>query len=70
MLADILMKEGEALEAHTLDAAIATLRHHHLQQKQRALRSEIAEAERKNDQQRVLKLTAEKLSLDRLLRQA
>ena len=70
MLAEILMKESEPLESHTLDAAIATLRHHHLQQKQRTLRSEIAEAERKNDQQRVLTLTAEKLSLDRLLRQA
>ena len=70
MLAEILMKEAEPLESHTLDAAVATLRHNHLQQKQRTLRSEIAEAERKNDQQRVLTLTAEKLSLDRLLRQA
>ncbi len=70
MVAEILMKEVEALEAHDLDAAIATLRHHHLQQKQRALRSQIAEAERRNDQQKVLTLTAEKLSLDRMLRQA
>jgi len=70
LLAEILMKEEGALEAHDLDAAIATLRQHHLQQRQRALRSEIADAERRNDQQRVLTLTAEKLSLDRLLRQA
>ncbi len=69
MLADILMKEAVALEAHDLDAAIATLKHHHLQQKQRLLRSEIAEAERSNDMQRLLTLTAEKLTLDRLLRQ-
>jgi DNA primase len=70
MLAEILMKESEPLEGHDLDAAVATLRQHHLQQKQRALRSEIAEAERRNDQQRVMTLTAEKMSLDRLLRQA
>jgi DNA primase len=70
MLAEVLMREGEGLSAEELDAAVATLRHHHLQQKQRALRAEIAEAERRGDPQQVLALTAEKLALDRALREA
>jgi len=70
LLAEILMREEEGLAAEELEAAIATLRHHHLQQKQRALRAEIAEAERRNDQDRVMQLMAEKLLLDRALRQA
>ena len=70
MLADILMKEHEVLKAHDLEAAIATLKHHHLQQKQRAVRAAIAEAERRGDQQKVLSLTGEKLALDRALREA
>ncbi len=70
MVAEILMRESEMLETHELDGAIATLKHHHLQQKQRGLRTLIAEAERRNDLERVLSLTAEKLSVDRMLRQA
>lgn len=70
MLADILMKEHDALSQHDLEAAIATLKHHHLQQKQRSLRAEIAEAERRGDQQQVLTLTSAKLALDRALREA
>jgi len=69
MLADILMKEHEALESHDLEAAVATLRHHHLQQKQRAVRAAIAEAERRGDQAQLLTLTSEKLALDRALRE-
>jgi DNA primase len=70
MLAEILMREGGELSPEELEGAVATLRHHHLQQKQRALRAEIAEAERQNDQQRLLTLTAQKLTLDRALREA
>jgi DNA primase len=70
MLAEILMREGEGLSAEELDSAVATLRHHHLQQKQRAVRAEIAEAERRGDPERVLTLTTEKLALDRALREA
>jgi DNA primase len=70
MLAEILMREGDGLAAEELDAALATLRHHHLQRRQRALRAEIAEAERRGDQDAVLRLTGEKLALDRALRQA
>jgi DNA primase len=69
MLADILMKEHEALESHDLEAAVATLRHHHLQQKQRGVRAAIAEAERRGDQAQLLTLTSEKLALDRALRE-
>jgi DNA primase len=70
MLAEILMREGDGLAAEELEAAVATLRHHHLQRKQRALRAEIAEAERRGDPDAVLRLTGEKLALDRILRQA
>ena len=70
LLAEVLMREAEPLAAHDLDAAVATLRHLHLQQKQRALRTEIADAERRSDQTRMLTLLAEKRALDLALHQA
>jgi DNA primase len=69
-LAEALMKEDEEITAELLESAIEALRRRKLEAKQRELKEQIAEAERKNDAQRLRELIAEKLELDRQLRSA
>jgi DNA primase len=49
-------------------AAIQPLHHHYLERRQRELRAAIAEVERKSDWGQVATLTAEKMLVDRQLR--
>jgi len=69
MLANVLNSECEPLETEHVRAALDTLRHRHLERRQRELRATIADAERKGDSASVIKLTAEKLAVDRELRE-
>jgi DNA primase len=55
--------------AEQVEDALHTLEHRHMQRRQRELRSLIAEAERRNDQEMLSKLIQEKLQLDRKLRE-
>jgi len=68
LIAQILFAESEPVTAEQVTAAIQPLHHHHLSRRQRELRTSIAEAERKNDWGQVASLTAEKIKLDRQLR--
>jgi DNA primase len=69
-LAEALMKEDETITAELLDSAVEALRRRHLESRQRELRDQIAEAERKNDSTRLMQLVQEKLEIDRQLRSA
>ncbi len=64
LLAKALNGELEPISAERVTAALDTLRHRHLERRQRELRAAIAEAERKGDAPLVISLTAEKLSID------
>jgi DNA primase len=68
LLAQALIGELEPISAEHVAAALDTLRHRHLERRQRELRAAIADAERKGDAPSVLTLTTEKLAIDRALR--
>jgi DNA primase len=68
LLARIVMREGEPLNAELLDGALEALRHRRqLSQRERELMRNVVEAERSNDAAAVLRLKQEKLDLDRKL---
>ena len=69
LLAQALNGELEPINAEHVTAALDTLRHRHLERRQRELRAAIADAERKGDAASVVSLTAQKLSVDRALRE-
>jgi DNA primase len=69
LVAQVLFAEWEPVTAEEVEAAIQPLRHRHLGRQQRELRGLIAEAERKGDWGEVARLAAEKVGLDRLLRE-
>jgi DNA primase len=52
-----------------VENALHTLEHRHFERRQRELRTLIAEADRRGDQEMLRKLTAEKLQIDRKLRE-
>ena len=52
-----------------VENALYTLEHRQLERRQRELRTVIAEADRRGDQEMLRKLTAEKLQVDRKLRE-
>jgi DNA primase len=52
-----------------VENALHTLEHRQLERRQRELRTLIAEADRRGDSEMLTKLTAEKLQIDRRLRQ-
>jgi DNA primase len=69
MLAPLLMREGEPVERGELESALITLERHFVERRQRRLRGEIGEAERKSDLVRVTELITERRELDRRLRE-
>ncbi|HVW78081.1 MAG TPA: DNA primase [Alloacidobacterium sp.] len=69
LLAQALNGEIEPVSAEHVTAALDTLRHRHLERRQRELRAAISEAERRGDSAAVLNLTTEKMSIDRALRE-
>ncbi|WP_026442170.1 DNA primase [Pseudacidobacterium ailaaui] len=68
LLAQALMDELSPLDTEHVAAALETLRRRYLERRQRELRTAIAEAERRGDSASVLRLTAEKMQVDRDLR--
>jgi DNA primase len=69
LIAHVLFAESEPVTAEEVEAAILPLHHHHLSRRQRELRSLSLDAERKGDWAEVAALTAEKMRLDRQLRE-
>jgi DNA primase len=69
LVAQLLFAESEPVTPEEVEAAIHPLHHHHLSRRQRELRSLSLDAERKGDWAEVAALSAEKVRLDRQLRQ-
>jgi len=67
MLAGILMNESEALTPALVERALNAVRRQQLERRQRALKSQIAEAERQHDQASLTRLMQEKINVDRAL---
>jgi DNA primase len=67
-LAEALMKEDEEITAELLESAVEALRRRKLESRQRELKEQIADAERRNDSERLKQLIVQKLDLDRQLR--
>jgi DNA primase len=70
LLAELLMNEAQPVTPEEVSAAIESARRSYLERRQRALRAAIADAERRGDWGQVATLTAEKLALDKQLRDA
>jgi DNA primase len=69
LLAQVLMSESESMDEGHVRAALHTLKQRHLERQQRTLRGSIAAAERRGDWGLVAQLTAQKLEIDRTLRE-
>jgi DNA primase len=69
LVAQVLFSESEPVTVEQVDAAIQPLRHHYLSRRQRELRTLSLDAERKGDWAEVALLSAEKMRLDRQLRE-
>ncbi len=77
MLARVLQHTDDASEASSqaqsmteqVENALHTLQHRQLERRQREIRTLIAEADRRGDHEMLMKLTAEKLQIDRRLRE-
>jgi DNA primase len=67
ILAECLMREHEELTPELLEGAVVALRRRRLEQKQRDVRTKIAEAERRNDAAELTALLREKVEIDRAL---
>jgi DNA primase len=68
LLAQVLIEERESVSEEEAQSAVDTLRVQYLERRQRALRAEIAAAERRGDIAQVAQLSQEKLAIDRDLR--
>jgi DNA primase len=66
-LAGILMREDEELTLELVTGALEALRRRGLERRQREIRSQIADAERKQDNATLAALMNEKLRIDRAL---
>ena len=67
LLARILMNENEELTPALVERALNAVRRQQLERRQRALKSQIAEAERQHDQASLTRLLQEKINVDRAL---
>ncbi len=67
LLASTLMDEREELSSGLLEGAVEALRRLHLERRQRNLKSQIADAERRQDAGALTQLLHEKLEIDRAL---
>lgn len=67
-LASALMNSGQKIQPEQVEDAFHSLRHSWLERRQRELRRSLAEAELRNDNATVQELMAEKIALDRVLR--
>ena len=69
LLARVLFQETGNFGVEEVDAALDTLKYRHLELRQRHLRAEIAAAERSGDWAQVAAMAAEKLRVDREMRE-
>ena len=69
LLAQALMEERELVSQEEALSAVESLRIQYLERRQRALRVEIATAERQGDVGKIAQLAQEKMEIDRYLRQ-
>jgi DNA primase len=69
LLAGVLLRETGDFGVEEVEAALHTLKYRHLEGRQRRLRAEIAEAERSGDWAQVAAIAAEKLRVDREMRE-
>ena len=67
LIADVLMRDGEELTPELLEGAFEALRRRRLERRQRDLKVEIAEAERRGDSAALGRLMQEKVAADRAL---
>ena len=69
LVAEVLLGETRPPETAEVLSAVQEIQERAIEQRQRALRSEIAEAERRGDFDKLLALTQQKLDLDRVLKE-
>jgi DNA primase len=70
LLAQALFRESGELELREVEAALESLKYRHLEALQRRVRADIAEAERRGDLAQLAVFMAEKLKVDREMRDA
>jgi DNA primase len=68
LLAQALLRESAEVEMEELEAALDSLKYRHLEALQRRVRADIAEAERRGDLAQLAVFMAEKLKVDREMR--
>jgi DNA primase len=68
LLAQALLQESAEVEMEQLEAALESLKYRHLEALQRRVRADIAEAERRGDLAQLAVFIAEKLKVDREMR--
>jgi DNA primase len=70
LLAQVLFRETSELELDQVDAALHSLKYRRLENLQRRVRTDIAEAERRGDLAQLAAFMAEKVRIDREIREA
>src|ERR1700733_2756889 len=70
LLAQVLLREASELEMEQVEAALESLKYRHLEALQRRVRADIAEAERRGDLAQLAVFMAQKLKVDRQMRDA
>jgi DNA primase len=70
LLAQALLREAGEVEMEQVEAALESLKYRHLEALQRRVRADIAEAERRGDWAQLAVFMAEKLKVDRQMRDA
>jgi DNA primase len=68
LLAQVLLRESDAVEVEQVEAALESLKYRRLEALQRRVRADIAEAERRGDLAQLAVFMAEKLKVDREMR--
>jgi len=69
LLAQTLLRESGEVELEQVEAALESLRYRHLEALQRRVRADIAAAERRGDWAQLAVFMAEKLKVDRQMRE-
>ena len=70
LLAQALLRESSEVEMEQVEAALESLKYRHLEALQRRVRADIAEAERRGDWAQLAVFMAEKVKVDRQMRDA
>ena len=70
LLAQALLRESSEVEMEQVEAALESLKYRHLEALQRRVRADIAEAERRGDWAQLAVFMAQKLKVDRQMRDA